>query len=261
MSLFLPVIPYFSFIQFEVGPLRLYVWGLAVGLGFAVGIIVSAFLANRAKFNVDHILNLAILIFIGGFAGARLFYILFNFDEFQGNWAEMFRIYNGGMVFFGGFAGALLLTAIYVRIKKLNFWQLADIFTPGLALGMAIGRLGCLAIHDHIGRITKLPFGMEYFGEARFEPSMFESIWLLLVFFFLLWRRQQTKYSGQLFIIFLLVYAAGRFMFDFFRSSDLPFSDPRYFGLTVSQFLTIIIAWAAIYFLKKKKVPKSDERK
>ncbi|MFH1508759.1 MAG: prolipoprotein diacylglyceryl transferase [bacterium] len=242
LTYLLPAIPYFSFIQFELGPFRVYTWGLMVGLGFLVGIITIVVLANKDKIDIDHVLNLAIYIFIGSFIGARLFYILLFTEEFSADWMEVFRIWNGGMVFYGGLIGALLASYIYIKVKKLKFWEMADVFTPGLAIGIAIGRLGCFFIHDHIGKETSMPWGLSYFEDTvRHEPSMYGVLSALAMFVVFLIIRKKMKFHGQLFVIFTLWYSFARLIFDGFRSTDLPFSDPRFIGLTISQHISIIL--------------------
>ena len=147
---------------------------------------------------------------------------------------------------------ALVFSALYIKIKKLNFWQIADLLVPGMALGNFFGRLGCLAIHDHIGTITAMPWGMEYFGEVRHEPMIYEALSSLAMFFFFLWWRKRLKYQGLLFLTFLVWYSAARLLFDFFRSDDLPFSDARYFGLTAAQHLSVLIIIIVIYIFWRK---------
>lgn len=249
------MLPYDQITQFNIGPVVLQAWGTMVALGFIVGILVALREGKRVGYNIDHLLNIAILAFGGSLIGSRLMYVALFPEEFSGPVSVM-KIWNGGMVYYGGFILALALILWYIKAKKLNFWKAADIVAPGLAIGLAIGRLGCHMIRDHIGEITTVPWAVEWGGEIRHETAMYcviaNFVGFLLIWF---WWRKKDWFDGAVFLLYLIWYSVTRFIIDFFRASDIPTADPRFFdsvyfkGLTISQLISIGIIAIAIYFL------------
>jgi phosphatidylglycerol---prolipoprotein diacylglyceryl transferase len=260
------MIPYGQITEFNIGPVTIQAWGLMVALGFIAAILLILWQASRSGYKVDKLIDLSLLIFIASMAGARMMYVILFWENFSGgNWLEMFKVWNGGMVYYGGFIGALIAWFLYARWQKLNFWKLADWGAPALALGLAIGRVGCHLIRDHPGIITTIPWGMEYGGQIRHETAMYSVLANLAIFLILwFWLRRKNMATGSLFAIFLGWYGVTRFIIDFFRASDLPYSDPRFFGgndwvgLTSAQIisvgLVIFSVWLYVY-LKKRNFP------
>lgn len=205
--------PYFSFPQISLGFITFNTWGICVGLAFVAGL----FYAYRKNKSVD-ILNLALLGFLGAVSGAAfLYYLLF------GRW--------GGFVFYGGLFGGLLAGWLYIFYKKLDFWPLANLVAPAIALGIFIGRIGCFLIKDHQGITTGLPWGVLWpDGITRHPIALYLSLNGLILFLLLHFFRRKKP-----FIFFLTYYAASRFLLDFLRV------DPRWFGLTVSQIISLVV--------------------
>jgi len=259
------MLPYGPITEFTLGPLTIQSWGLMVAIGFIVAILLILWQASKEGYRVDKLIDLALFLFIASMVGARIMYVILFWENFAGgNWLEIFKIWKGGMVYYGGFIGAIVVWIWYVRWQKLNFWKLADWGAPALALGLAIGRIGCHLIRDHPGIITNVPWGIEYAGQIRHETAMY-SILANLAIFLILWfgfRRLKLP-TGYLFAIFMIWYAVTRFIIDFFRAYDLPYSDPRFLkfaefqGLTISQIVSIFLVAIGIFllfYLKKKKV-------
>ena len=164
-------------------------------------------------------------------------------------------------IFFGGFLAALAAGVVFVHRKKMPVWKIADTIAPALAAGYGIGRFGCLFIHDHLGKITNFFLGINTpEGVIRHEPIIYEIIFNGLLLFSVLWfLRKRIKQDGTLSIIFLGWFVSVRFITDFFRATDLPESDIRYYGLTLAQIVIIIIILtilASLFFryskMKKK---------
>ena len=142
----------------------------------------------------------------------------------------------------------------FVRRKKLAVWKIADTVAPALAAGYAVGRIGCLMIHDHIGKITNFFLGIKTpEGVIRHEPIIYEIVFNGIALFAILWfLRKRIKQDGTLSVIFLVWFLSVRFITDFFRSADLPKSDIRYYGLTLAQIVAIILLLGVgIIFVKK----------
>ncbi len=261
------MLPYDQITEIALGPLNIQAWGLMVALGFLVGIWLILYQAKKEGYRREKLLDLVLVIFISSIIGSRIFYVLLFWSEFAASPVDAFKIWQGGMVFYGGFIGAIIGWIIYSKVKKLNFWKLADWGAPALALGLAIGRIGCHLIRDHPGIPTNLPWGIDYNGIIRHETAMYSVIANLIIFLLLwFWLRKLKLPTGYLFAIYLIWYSITRFLIDFVRAYDLPHTDPRFWananfgGLTISQIISVAIIVICIYFLYRlKKNPVSAD--
>ena len=242
-------LPYYSFISWKLGPLTIYSYGLFVAIAFLAGIFLAVKGAKKRNISTEQIYDLIFYIIIASIIGARIAYVIeywHNFDSF----IDIFKIWEGGLSFIGGFIGALIAVFAYVKLKKLDFWRYADLFTPAIVLGHAIGRIGCiLGDGGHIGKLTSMPFGALVNGEARHLTALYEFIFLALLFAFLIKAKDRKvfkKSKGLLFLAYLAAYSTGRFVIDLLRI------DPRYFGLTMTQWLlTAIFLISGCLIIKK----------
>ncbi|HLC99510.1 MAG TPA: prolipoprotein diacylglyceryl transferase [Patescibacteria group bacterium] len=235
------MIPWFLYEQIHLGPLTLQVWGLLVSLGFALGGWIAIKEAKRKGVDPGMIFDLLVWILAGSVVGARLFYVIGHYRDYTANSWSVFQLYEGGMAFFGGFLGAAATALIFIHRKKLPLPKIADIVAPALAAGYAVGRLGCVMIHDHLGRITTVPWGIQTpEGVVRHETSIYEMVFNGIILFPVLWfLRKRMKNNGTLAIVFLVWFLAVRFITDSFRATDVPVPDIRTFGLTGAQIIIL----------------------
>lgn len=244
------MLPYGPITEFHLGPLTIQSWGLMVALGFIAGILLILWQAKQAGDKTDKLLDLVLWIFIASMIGSRVFYVLLFWSDFAGHLVDALKIWNGGMVFYGGLLGALLVFVWFSRRHRMNLWRLADWLAPALAIGTAIGRIGCHLIQDHPGRITAVAWGIMVDGSLRHETAMylvFSNLAIFLILWF--WFRKSRLPVGSLFGIYLIWEGITRFVIDFFRATDLPNSDPRFAALTISQYIGIGLVIAGIIIL------------
>lgn len=243
--------PYYTLTAFNIGPLTLHTWGLFAGLAFAVALFIALKEAKRKNINEDRILDLAILIIIGGVVGARGAYVLENWDYFSQNSGEILSLKEGGLMFLGGALAVVLFVGIYIKRKKFNGWNIIDALVPSFAIGEFIGRIGCALSDLHIGTLTTLPWAQEYIdGSARHPISIYMSINGLAMFIIFWFLRKKIKIEGALFMLFVLWYSGIRFLLDYLRCSDLELCDPRYSGYTPSQYISAgIFIISSIYLI------------
>ncbi len=256
------MIPYIEFTEISLGPITIQAWGLMVALGFLAGLLISIIEAKRKNIKADEIYNIAIVIFLGAFIGSRIFYIILFWEEFSYNLVDVIKIWEGGFVFYGGVIGAVLAGYVYIKIRKLNFWTITDTLTPGLALGIFIGRIGCSLINDHPGAATDLPWGILWpDGIVRHPVAEYLSLNGLIAFIIIWIIRKRIKIKGALFNIFIVYYAITRFILDFTRATEeyLPNADPRFGGLTISQYVSIILLVLSASWLIRKYLVKSKK--
>jgi len=244
--------------QIPIGPIHIQVWGLLVALGMLAGLFLSIKEAKKRGIKPDYFYDIFIIAVITSMIGSRLMYVVLFWDNFKNNLIDIFKVWEGGLVFIGGFLAAIFGIYVYVKSKKLDFWKLADIMAPGMALGYAIGRQGCFLIGDHVGApIEHFGIGSYFKGEdfLRHEVSLYLSVGALLIFFILLFLKNKIKFKGGMAFAFLALYSVMRFAVDFLRADDLEgWSDPRYFALTISQWICVAIFGFSIVkiFVKKK---------
>lgn len=243
------MIPYKVYDHISLGPVNLQVWGLLVSLAFVVGIIIVYFEAKKKNIEAAKIIDLALWIILGSVVGARLLYVLNELDLFIESPLDIFKVWQGGFMMYGGFAGALIGGLIYLKRKKLDFWKYADAVIFSLPLGIFIGRIGCFLIHDHMGKLTTVPWGIQYLDGIRHETSIYTSLsGLVLFIIFLIFKKTRfSKIDGFYTVFFMIWYGVSRFIIDFYRAADLPFSDPRWGGLTPSQYLSIFLVILGAY--------------
>ncbi len=261
------MIPYQVIDKISLGPITIYTWGLLVGLGFLLAWLWALYQAKKYKFDPGKITNLVFLIVGGAVLGARLLFVLENYELFVGDFWGIFKLWQGGMSYYGGFIGGVLAALIYLKQAKLEIKKVLDILAQSTALGIAVGRIGCFLINDHLGGITSLPWGIRHLDQSVRHPvALYLSLSGLLCFIFLIIIKRYIKTKGLLLCLFLFWYGLLRFLLDFTRSKEthLPFTDKHYLGLTLSQYISIGVFLVAIgLFLSwkaKRKVTKAKQQ-
>ncbi|HCX28071.1 MAG TPA: prolipoprotein diacylglyceryl transferase [Candidatus Portnoybacteria bacterium] len=244
------MIPYFVFDRITLGPIELATWGLLVGLAFTAGYFWLLYQARQKNIWPIKIIGLALAAFIGAIIGARLLFLL----QTPADFLTGLKSFNGGAMFYGGLLGGVLGSWLYLKAIGEKFWPLADLTAPAVALGIGIGRLGCFLINDHQGSLTSLPWGILWpDGLVRHPVALYESLAGFILFALLWYLKNKLTRPGQLFLTFMAGYAIARFGLDFFREAQSWLADPRYLTLTFSQWLSIGILAAALFWWPKKK--------
>lgn len=245
--------PYFSYWQIHFGSMTLYTWGLFLGLAFLLGLSLALQRAKNQGLEQKKIFWLIIFIFLGGLLGSRLAYLL-QFAKYYFVYPlDIFHLWAGGLMFYGGLGGALIIGWIYIKRNKLNFWLIADILTPVIALGIFIGRIGCSLINDHQGALANLPWAILWpDGSFRHPVAEYLALNALIMFLVLWFLRNKPKNPGQLFIVFLVWYSLSRFFLDFTRATATSLADPRYYNLTISQWISLFILGGLFFYLLRR---------
>lgn len=145
---------------FQIGPITANWYGVIIAAGFLVAIIYSFARMKKFGLNEDRTLDVIIAGIIGGIVGARLYYVIFAFDEFKGDPLKIFRIWEGGLAIYGGIIGAILVGWLFCYIRKVKFLPLLDMVGSGFLIGQAIGRWGNFVNIEAFGSNTTLPWGM-----------------------------------------------------------------------------------------------------
>jgi phosphatidylglycerol:prolipoprotein diacylglycerol transferase len=237
------------------GSFTLYTYGFFLAMGFLAAIWFSKRNARFYDLKPDDISDLFFVILISGIVGARLLYVIINFDDFKASPLDIFKLWNGGLVFFGGFIGAVAASIVTLRIKKLPFFKTADTIAPGVALGHGIGRLGCFFAGCCYGRQCDLPIAVQFSHPDSLAPlhvplhptQIYMVAANLILFLILIFLQRRKRFHGMIFLSYIILYSVFRFIIEFFRGD---FRGDFYFEfLSVSQgigILAIVIALAAM---------------
>ncbi len=221
---------------FHVGSLRLKWYGLLIAIAVFIGINLSMRLAKQRKTDPELLADLSIWLILGAIPAARLYYVIFQWDNYARHPEQIIKIWEGGIAIHGAIIGGTIAAIVFAKLKQVSFWQLADLVAPSVALGQAIGRWGNFFNSEAFGSPTDLPWKLfiplqnrpiQYRDFDYFHPTfLYESLWNLLVFGILIWlftadRRQARLKPGALFLVYLVAYSIGRFGVEGLRTDSL----------------------------------------
>lgn len=226
-------------VLFKIGSITLYTYGLFVGLGFLAAVTFAGRRAAARGIIRDEMTDLFFVILLSSLIGARLLYVLLNFQDFAAHPLSIFKIWTGGLVFYGGFIAALISALIYIKTKALPLAKTADILAPAIALGHAVGRIGCFFAGCCYGRQCHLPWAVTFEDPASLAPlhtpmhptQIYSVFTNLLLFIILILADKREKTDGLTFWLYIFLYGIFRFFVEMFRG------DPR--GDFVLNFLSV----------------------
>lgn len=226
-------------ILFKLGPISVYSYGFMVAIAF----IAATYLAQRAARQTDispsFIIDLALLMLFSGIIGARLLYVVLNIKDYIERPLEIIMLQHGGLVFYGGAIFALAAGILYIKRKRLSVYKIGDLLAPYVALGQAIGRIGCFLNGCCFGKPTDSVFGVVFPGATQpIHPTqVYSSLALIFLYGFLRLLQKIGVKEGTVLLFYGLLYSAGRFLMEFLRGDNII----ELFGLTFSQFVSAII--------------------
>jgi phosphatidylglycerol:prolipoprotein diacylglycerol transferase len=247
-------------------------YGALLALAFLAGLFVMARQAAADNLDKNRVYDLGLWVLVASLIGSKLLMIVTDWDDYEGNWRAFLSLdfLRSGGVFYGGFIGAVIASVIMMRIYKLPWWRTADAFAPGIAIGQAIGRLGCFSAGCCWGKPTTAFCGV-HFSDKGHEvtnvptivahlPAAIQQQWAdklggltapvhlhpvqlyevgatLVIFAILLVMARKRKFHGQIVLAYAVLYAVARFIIEIWRD------DPRgaLLGLSTSQFIALVI--------------------
>ncbi len=220
-----------------------HTYGILVAGGFLVAMSVAARGAERTGLDRDKVLDLSFGILVAAMVGSRILFIIVNWDDYAHDLAGIFQFWKGGLVFYGGFIGAVLFSLWYMRRHEMQFLPYADVMAPTVAIGQALGRLGCFSA----GCCWGAACDPHYAFAARFPPEslayqsqvsthlitagspttvpihptqLYESFGCALLFLFLTYWRSRKRFNGELLALYLMLYAPLRALVETFRGDE-----------------------------------------
>ncbi len=240
---------------FNFGSFYIPTYGVLVALGFLAGLSITLRLARRIGLPSDQITNLAVYCAMAGIVGAKLFMFLFDIGDYVRDPGRIFTLetLQAAGVFHGGFIAAFFVALLYMRRQRLPAFPTMDAFAPGVAIGQAIGRLGCFAAGCCWGKECDLPWGVRFrsdeaapvpLGKTLHPVQLYESAADLIIFGILYYRFRRSHRGGQIIGLYLVLYSTARFIIEFFREHEQPLAGP--FSLTQWIALALLVAGIGI---------------
>lgn len=235
-------------ILLTLGPFTVYSYGVALVAAYLLGTCLAIRHARRlpptsCALPPDQVTDVCLAGLLSGILGGRLFYILAAWEYFRNRPLEWPAIWHGGLVWYGGFFGGLLGSWWYVRRRHLAFLPVVDQLIPVIALGHALGRLGCFFNGCCYGVPTQAWYGVQFPGHATavVPTQLMEAGGLVLLAALLWWRQRRPARPGQLFGLYLMGYALLRAAVEVFRGDQ-----PRVAGWTLPQCISFGLAAAGL---------------
>jgi len=246
MSSFLPV-P--DPVAFRVFGLEVRWYGICIVLGMIAAVILC--MKRTPRYGIyppDKVLDFVLWVIPIGVIGARLYYVVFEWENYKDNLISILYIHQGGLAIHGGLIFGIITAVILVRHWKQSPLKWLDLAAPGIALGQALGRWGNYFNSEAHGTATDLPWAIEVNGELVHPTFLYESIWCLLLCIFLVLyeTRRKHPFDGQMILLYIIIYSFERFFVEGLRTDSLMLGSIR-----VAQLLslTVFVLGICIYIV------------
>lgn len=253
-------------------------YGLAVALGMLVGALVAYHEAKKTNQNVEDYIDFTTYTLIAAIVGARLYYVVFQWEYYSKNPLQIFNLRAGGLAIYGGIIASAITLLVFARVRKKSFWLMADTACQGLVIGQIIGRWGNFFNREAFGGYTdglfamQIPvseahglteelldnvvsvYGMDY---IQVHPTfLYEGAWNLMLFIVLCLYKRHKKFDGEVFALYVLGYGMGRAWIEGLRTDQLLIGNT---GIAVSQALSVVLVIAALIFILVGRNKKTKE--
>ena len=240
-----------------IGPLDIYTYGVMMVLAFIFALTWALKFTKPEDIEPETVLDLSIYVLIGGIVGARLLFVLMNYQQFTDDFWSIFNLRKGGLAWYGSIIVGIIAGIIFSRKHKISFWKLADMFAPPIIIGLAIGRIGCFFNGCCYGRFTDLPWGVVFpevypFGEPRHPTQIYSSILNIIIFYILNLIDRRKKYYGQTFCYLIGLYGISRCAMEFLRDWINVTILPG--GINLAQVTSIVLIIISIIVARKLSV-------
>ena len=243
----------------ELGVINIYTYGVLVAAAYLIGLQVAVARGRSRGLPPERLMGLGFAILLGAIVGAKLLLFVVDIDYFTSDPANLWVLARSAGVFYGGFVLAVVVAFWYMRRHGMPVWTTCDAFAPGIAVGQAVGRLGCLLAGCCYGRPTDVPWGITFTNplaaanagtplHAVLHPTQpYESLAALgILGILLLVERRGPRFPGFTFLTYLLAYGTARFVIEIYRG------DPRgavFEVMSTSQFISALLVPASILML------------
>ncbi|OOM78017.1 prolipoprotein diacylglyceryl transferase [Clostridium sp. BL-8] len=250
-------------VAFSIGGFGIRWYGILIATGMILGILISNYNCKWRDVDYDNLLNIVLLAIPIGIIGARLYYVVFEFDNYKDNIMDAFNIRNGGLAIHGGLIFAIVTALIYTTRKKLSFIKFADVAAPSIILAQALGRWGNFFNQEAHGDAVSYEFikhfpmfiqnGMNINGVYYNPTFLYESVWNILIFIILMIMLRKSKTNGIVFFSYIGLYSIGRFVIEGMRTDSLMLGNIRMAQLVSLAGVVIWIIFLFFSYHRKSK--------
>lgn len=266
--------------SFTVFGVEIAYYGVIIALAMLVGALVAYREAKKTGQKVDDYVDFTLYTLIAAIIGARIYYVVFEWDYYSAHPLEIFNLRAGGLAIYGGVLASILTLFIFTKVKRLSFWLMADTAVQGLIIGQIIGRWGNFFNREAFGGYTDSLFAMQLpvseakglteellehtvtmdgVGFVQVHPTfLYEGAWNLLLFMGICLYKRHKKFDGEIFSIYLMGYGVGRFIIEGLRTDQLVIKNLG--GIAASQVLSIILIIIAVAFVVYKRLKLKKEK-
>ena len=227
-------------VAFKIFGIEIMWYSILITIGIVIGAILAFREAERLGIGEDNLIDLLLYAIPLAVLGARIHYVIFTWDYYSQNPKEILHFRGGGLAIHGAIIVGVIVAIVFSKKRNLDFWTITDCCAPSLVLGQGIGRWGNYINQEAYGRPTDLPWGILIDG-VRVHPT----ILYILIFFFLIWYRKNRKeVSGEIFLIYIILYSFIRYFIEGLRTDSLMMGPIR-----VAQLISIISIVIGLVYL------------
>lgn len=256
---------------FKLFVFPIYWYGIIISFAFFLSVILGLRNSKKANIKQDDIIDLVLIAAPIAIIGARLYYVIFNWSEFNGDFMKIINIRTGGLALYGGLISSAIVAVVFAKLRKIDVLHFVDFCVPYFVLAQAIGRWGNFTNQEAFGGNTNLPWGMtsnEIKSQLTILSNMgyavdpnipvhptflYESLWDFGIFLLLIWFSKRKKLNGEVFCLYMIGYGAGRFWIEGLRLDSLWLGSVR-----ISQLLSAVffIVFGLIFVVRRTKYKK-----
>lgn len=242
-----------SKVAFSIFGIDIMWYAIIICFGVFMGLVVATKNAPLRAIEKDQISDLLLYALPLSVIGARIYYVIFEWKSYKGNFLSMINIREGGIAIYGAVIASVLVVYFFSKYKKIDYRDLLDVCAPGLILGQAIGRWGNFINQEAHGYETTFPIAVIIDGKRYHATFLYESICNFLIFLFLMvYIRKYQKKKAEVVLLYAILYGIVRFFVEGLRTDSLMFLNFR-----VSQILSLVLViLGSIIFLLNRKYGK-----
>ncbi|MDD2201516.1 MAG: prolipoprotein diacylglyceryl transferase [Firmicutes bacterium] len=245
-------------ILFHVGKFPVYSWGTSLAVAFVVSALYAVWQGKKKGIDPDDIIDLALYACIASILGGRILFVLLNISSYIHNPVSILWMRDGGLSFFGGLAGGILAGLILVKRRGISVGKMADVAAPAIAIGYAIGRLGCLLNGCCYGKVAvDLPWALACGtdGAPRHPTQIYAIIYTIIILFILRAWEGRKRSEGEVMWAYVGLYSVARFIVEFWRTGARDYFAP--FTATQAACIVLAILGFGVVCVKRKYATKA----
>lgn len=251
---------HFNNVAFHIASKPIYWYGILIMLGVILAVVYASARSRQFGIRQDDLYDAVLFAVPLGIVCARIYYVIFEWEQYKDNLSEIFATWHGGLAIYGGIIGGIIVIVVLCKVKKIYVMDMLDLFASAVPIGQILGRWGNFFNCEAYGSSTTLPWRMvigktlEEAGATGNHPTFFyESAWNLIGFIILYFSSKKRKYHGEILLLYLGWYGLGRFFIEGLRTDSLYLWGT---GIRVSQVVALICIIIGLGgFLLNRKMP------